>query len=202
MLILLVEDEERIAAFVSKGLEAEGYSCVRARDTGEAIALALSEQIDLVVLDLVLPDGSGLDVLTALRRFKAGLPVLILTALDDVSSRVRGLNAGADDLSGSKITSHLEQSLINRHDLGRLGVISYRGAQEAIGPLLGELARAGKDHWDLGVADGQPTQHVRQPGSTAGLSSKEVRVVTFDHNRRLRELGQALQLEGEAAVGE
>jgi len=100
VLILLVEDEERIAAFVSKGLQAEGYSCVRARDSGEALALARTEPIDLVVLDLVLPDGSGLDVLTALRGFKAGLPVLILTALDDVSSRVRGLDAGADDYLG------------------------------------------------------------------------------------------------------
>src|SRR5207244_6738208 len=84
----------------SKGLQAEGYSCVRARDSGEALALARTEPIDLVVLDLVLPDGSGLDVLTALRGFKAGLPVLILTALDDVSSRVRGLDAGADDYLG------------------------------------------------------------------------------------------------------
>ncbi len=100
MLILLVEDEERIAAFVTKGLQAEGYSWVRARDGGEALALAGTEPIDLVVLDLVLPDGSGLNVLTALRRTKAGLPVMILTALDDVSSRVRGLNAGADDYLG------------------------------------------------------------------------------------------------------
>jgi DNA-binding response OmpR family regulator len=100
MLILLVEDEERIAEFVSKGIQAEGYSCVRARDSGEALALAKTEPIDLVVLDLVIPDGSGLDVLTALRSTRAGLPVLILAALDDVSSRVRGLNAGADDYLG------------------------------------------------------------------------------------------------------
>jgi hypothetical protein len=92
--------------------------------------------------------------------------------------------------------------LISRHYLGRLGVISHRSAQEAIGPLLGELTRAGKDHWHLGVADSQPAQHVRQPGTAAGLGSEQVRVVRFDHNRRLGELGQALQLEGEAAVGE
>ena len=56
--------------------------------------------------------------------------------------------------------------------LRRFDVISHRSAQEAIGPLLGELARAGKDHWNLGVANGEPTQHVRQPGTAAGLSSK------------------------------
>ena len=81
-------------------------------------------------------------------------------------------------------------------------MVGHRSAQEAIGPLLGELARAGKDHRHLGVADSEPTEHVRQPRPTAGLSSKEVRVVTFDHNRRIGELDQALQLEGEAAVGE
>ncbi len=79
-------------------------------------------------------------------------------------------------------------------------MVSYRSAQEAIRPLLGELARAGKDHRHLGVADGQTAEHVRQPGTTAGLGSKEVRVVTFDHNRRPRELGQALQLESQAAI--
>ena len=58
-------------------------------------------------------------------------------------------------------------------------MISYRRAQEAIGPLLGELARPGKDYRHLGVADSQPALHVRQPGSTGGLSSKEIRVITF-----------------------
>src|SRR5579859_2683983 len=105
-------------------------------------------------------------------------------------------------LSGSKITSRLRCGVDQQSRLGRLGVIGYRGAQEAIGPFLGEFARTGEDHRHLGVSDSQPTQHVRQPGTTAGLSSKKIRVVTFDHNRRLRELGQALQLEGEAAVRE
>ncbi len=100
MLILLVEDEERIAAFVKKGLAAEGYSCVRASDIEEALTQIRAEPVDLVVLDLVLPDGSGLEVLAAIRRLKPSLPVLILTALDDVSSRVRGLDAGADDYLG------------------------------------------------------------------------------------------------------
>src|SRR5487761_130173 len=74
----------------------------------------------------------------------------------------------------------------SRHNLGRPGVVSYRSSQEAIGPLLGELARAGKDHRHLGVADSQPTEHVRQPGTAARLSSKEIRVIPFDHYRRLR----------------
>lgn len=52
-------------------------------------------------------------------------------------------------------------------------MISHSSAKEAIGPFLGELARTGKDHWHLGVADSQPAQHVRQPGAAAGLSSKE-----------------------------
>jgi len=97
MLILVVEDERRIASFLEKGLIAEGYSCVLATDVVSAKTLLGSEPIDLVVLDLLLPDGSGLDVLNGIRRSAPRLPVLILTAVEDVASRVRGLDAGADD---------------------------------------------------------------------------------------------------------
>src|SRR6266702_5364848 len=104
-------------------------------------------------------------------------------------------------LSGSKSRRSPEETPAP-DPLERLGVISHRSAQEAIGPFLGELARAGKDHGHLGVADGQASQHFRKPRTAAGLSSKQVRVITFDHNRRPWELAQALQLEGQAAIRE
>ena len=81
-------------------------------------------------------------------------------------------------------------------------MISHRSAQEAIGPFLGELARAGKDHGHLGVADRQafPTC---PPAKNRGRAEFETGpVITFDHNRRPRELGQALQLESQAAIRE
>src|SRR5215467_14816608 len=97
MLILVAEDEARIASFLSKGLTAEGYRCVVAGDATTALALAESEPVDLVLLDLILPDRSGLDVLRVLRGRNPRLPVMILTAREDVGSKVQGLDQGADD---------------------------------------------------------------------------------------------------------
>jgi DNA-binding response OmpR family regulator len=97
VLILIVEDEPRIASFLRKGLMAEGYSCVTAEDGESALTLAQAEPVDLVLLDLILPDRSGLDILRTLRERDAHIPVLILTAKDDVNSKVTGLDEGADD---------------------------------------------------------------------------------------------------------
>ena len=96
MLILIVEDEPRIASFLKKGLTEEGYACVVAEDKASAMALA-AEPVDLLLLDLILPDGSGLDLLRTLRTGRPDLPVLILTARDDVHTKVAGLDQGADD---------------------------------------------------------------------------------------------------------
>jgi DNA-binding response OmpR family regulator len=97
VLILIAEDEPRIASFLRKGLVAEGYACVVAGDAENAIMLSQAEPIDLVLLDLILPDRSGLDVLRTLRARDPRMPVLILTAKDDVGSKVSGLDHGADD---------------------------------------------------------------------------------------------------------
>jgi hypothetical protein len=78
--------------------------------------------------------------------------------------------------------------------LGRFDQISHRGSQEVIGPLLGEPARAGEDHWHLRVADSKPAEHVGQPRSTARLSP------TRSDSRCPRHFGQALHLKSQAAV--
>jgi two-component system, OmpR family, response regulator len=97
MHILVVEDERRVASFLERGLRAEGYTITIARDGDRGARLAASEEVTLVVLDLRLPDRDGLSVLRDIRAAKPALPVLILTARDDVRSKVEGLNAGADD---------------------------------------------------------------------------------------------------------
>ena len=96
MNVLLVEDEDRIASFVEKALRRRGFEVRRVVTGGEALA-AVSPGIDIVVLDLGLPDIDGLDVLRALRKSWASLPVVILTARGDIGDRVVGLNLGADD---------------------------------------------------------------------------------------------------------
>lgn len=98
-MILIVEDDEGIAAFVAKGLKAEGYATTVARDGDEALALAAAagDDLDLVLLDLALPGTDGLSVLRRWRSERRGVPVIVLTARDGTAAKVRGLDAGADD---------------------------------------------------------------------------------------------------------
>jgi DNA-binding response OmpR family regulator len=95
--ILLVEDEDRIASFVVKGLAAEGHMVERSVGVAEAVEMALSRDYDLVLLDLLLPDGHGRDVLERVRAAKPDLPVLVLSALGEVDDKVDLLDLGADD---------------------------------------------------------------------------------------------------------
>jgi DNA-binding response OmpR family regulator len=97
MRILVVEDDARVASFIQKGLEEEQFQVEVAGDGEVALALALSREYDLIVLDLLLPKREGLSVLAELRQRRIDLPVLILTAKDAVEDRVAGLNAGGDD---------------------------------------------------------------------------------------------------------
>lgn len=95
--ILIVEDESRIAAFIAKGLKAKGYNPTIAEDAHTALDLPFSCQFDLALLDLGLPGQDGLSVLEAWRGQGVNFPVIILTARDDVSDKVTGLQSGADD---------------------------------------------------------------------------------------------------------
>jgi DNA-binding response OmpR family regulator len=97
MRILLVEDELRIATFVKRGLEAEGFVVEHARDGLDGVERAAIMQPDLVILDLILPRLSGEQVLKRLRQDDPATPVIVLTAKDDVTDRVANLEAGADD---------------------------------------------------------------------------------------------------------
>jgi DNA-binding response OmpR family regulator len=98
--ILVVEDEERIASFLEKGLTAHGYAVEWAKTGAEALQRGIEPGISLVILDLKLPDLDGLEVLAGLRARGASVPVLILSARGRVDDRVRGLDLGADDYLG------------------------------------------------------------------------------------------------------
>ena len=95
--ILIAEDESRIVSFLEKGLKANGFTTTVAKDADEAINLTLSNQFDLLLLDLGLPKKDGLEVLEQLRGQGASLPIIILTARDDINDKVAGLEGGADD---------------------------------------------------------------------------------------------------------
>jgi DNA-binding response OmpR family regulator len=95
--ILIAEDEHRIAAFLEKGLRANGYTTVTVDDGHMAAALARDRDFDLLILDLGLPGRDGMDALAQIRRRGERLPVVILTARDGVDTTVAGFETGADD---------------------------------------------------------------------------------------------------------
>ena len=94
--ILIVEDEEKIARFVTLELEHEGYQVEHAADGRTAVDLALERDYDLILLDVLLPQLNGMEVLRRVRKHK-DVPVIMVTARDAVMDKVAGLDAGADD---------------------------------------------------------------------------------------------------------
>ena len=97
MRLLVVEDEKKVARFVKKGLEEEGYAVDVAPDGEEGLGMALDGVHDLIILDIHLPRMDGLGVLQELRKKKVATPVLLLTVRAAIEDKVLGLDAGADD---------------------------------------------------------------------------------------------------------
>jgi DNA-binding response OmpR family regulator len=95
--ILLVEDEQGIADFVERALSAHGHAVAVAADGVDGERSALAGDVDLVILDVMLPARNGVDVLKAIRKAKPALPVIMLTARAEVADKVAGLDAGATD---------------------------------------------------------------------------------------------------------
>src|SRR5437763_6485895 len=129
---------------------AEGYACVVAGDAASALTLAQAEPVDPVLLDLILPDRSGLDVLRCLRGRDSRLPVLILTAKDDVASKVTGLDHGADD--------YLTKPFVFDELLARIRALMRRDQASPVQPRAGPLVldlRGRSVQW--GETRGPPT---------------------------------------------
>jgi len=97
MRIVVVEDEPDLRRFLATGLEAEGWSVTATADGPTGVRAALDEDVNCVVLDLMLPGLGGEEVLRRIRSSRPSLPVIVLTARDGVTDRVRTLDAGADD---------------------------------------------------------------------------------------------------------
>jgi two-component system, OmpR family, response regulator len=147
--VLVVDDESVLAEMVSMALRYEGWNIATAGDGSSAIASARAQRPDVVVLDVMLPDMSGLDVLHKLREDNPQLPVLLLTAKDAVEDRIAGLTAGGDDYV-TKPFSIEEVVLRLRALLRRTGVTTVdSGAQLVVGDLVldedsHEVTRAGE----------------------------------------------------------
>lgn len=97
MKVLVIEDEKKIASFVRKGLEADGFVVDVCADGATGFAMATSRPYDAIVLDIMLPGRDGLSILRGLRERKMSVPVVLLTARSELNERLEGLNLGADD---------------------------------------------------------------------------------------------------------
>lgn len=146
--VLVVDDETVLADMVAMALRYEGWTINTAGDGAGAIAAARADKPDVVVLDVMLPDMSGLEVLAKLRQDNPRLPVLLLTAKDAVEDRIAGLTAGGDDYV-TKPFSIEEVVLRLRALLRRTGVSTVdAGMQLIVGDLIldedsHEVSRAG-----------------------------------------------------------
>jgi heavy metal response regulator len=97
MRILIIEDEKKVASFIKKGLEEEYFVADIAGDGKEGLKLALSEEYDIIIMDIMLPYMDGITLIKEIRRREISTPVLMLTVNDSVKDKVEGLDAGADD---------------------------------------------------------------------------------------------------------
>ena len=159
--ILLVEDEARLARLISRVLSEEGYAAETVSDGRSGLSRALTESFDLLILDWMLPDRSGVQVLRGLRAAEVGVPVLMLTARDQIEDRVEGLDAGADDYLPKPFA--FPELLARVRALTRRGSTGSRGNGEEDGTVLA----AGDVRLD-------PVRHeVRRAGERVELTAKE-----------------------------
>jgi two-component system, OmpR family, response regulator len=177
--VLVVDDESVLAEMVSMALRYEGWNIATAGDGSSAIASARAQRPDVVVLDVMLPDMSGLDVLHKLREENPQLPVLLLTAKDAVEDRIAGLTAGGDDYV-TKPFSIEEVVLRLRALLRRTGVTTVdSGAQLVVGDL---------------VLD-EDSHEVMRAGEPISLTSTEFELLRFMMRNSKRVLSKAQILD-------
>jgi DNA-binding response OmpR family regulator len=127
MRILVVEDEHKLAKALKDGLEAEDYSVAIAHTGEEGFYLVETERFDLVILDVMLPGRSGLEIVRAMRQRGSKAPVLMLTARDTIEDKVMGLDAGADD--------YLVKPFAFPELLARIRALCRRGAPEVVSAM-------------------------------------------------------------------
>ncbi|MGA9493695.1 MAG: response regulator transcription factor [Mycobacterium sp.] len=177
--VLVVDDEAVLAEMVSMALRYEGWNIATAGDGAAALEAARSQRPDVVVLDVMLPDMSGLDVLRKLREESPQLPVLLLTAKDAVEDRIAGLTAGGDDYV-TKPFSLEEVVLRLRALLRRTGVTTEdSGAQLVVGDLV-----LNEDSHD-----------VTRAGEPISLTSTEFELLRFMMRNAKRVLSKAQILD-------
>jgi len=146
MRILIIEDETKVANFLKKGLEQSGYEAEIAVDGEEGYQKFSSAEYDLILLDLMLPKTSGWDLIPLIRKRKATIPIIAVTAKSAVEDRVQGLNLGCDDylvkpFSFSELLARIQAHLRRG---SALTTVELRAAGLVLDPLKRKVTRDGK----------------------------------------------------------
>jgi DNA-binding response OmpR family regulator len=171
-LILVIEDEPGIVDFLERGLRAHGFDVESAPDGESGLERALADQVDLIVLDMMLPGRSGLDVLSTVHEAKPTLPVIVLTARGELEDRISGLDAGAVDY------------LTKPFSLGELAARIRAQLRVASQTPITSLNAAGIDVNLI-------TREVRRGGELVRLSTTEFELLVY----LLRNRGRVLSRE-------
>ena len=177
--ILVVDDEDVLAEMVSMALRYEGWAVNTAADGAAAIAAARDVRPDAVVLDVMLPDMSGLDVLRKLRADNPHLPVLLLTAKDALEDRSAGLTAGGDDYVTKPFS--IEEVVLRLRSLLRRTGVSVEGNSSQI--VVGDL-----------ILD-EDSHEVTRAGELIGLTSTEFELLRYLMRNPKRVLSKAQILD-------
>lgn len=172
--ILIVEDEEKIARFVTLELEHEGYQVEHAADGRTAVDLALERNYDLILLDVLLPQLNGMEVLRRVRKHK-DVPVIMVTARDAVMDKVAGLDAGADD--------YLTKPFAIEELFARIRVALKRSEAVRAASGVGGIG-AGAGGADVGATAMPPVGDSAQVSASLSPATLAVGSVALDPDRR------------------
>lgn len=170
--ILIVEDEEKIARFVTLELEHEGYQVEHAADGRTAVDLALERDYDLILLDVLLPQLNGMEVLRRIRKHK-DVPVIMVTARDAVMDKVAGLDAGADD--------YLTKPFAIEELFARIRVALKRSEAVRAASGVGGVEAGGAD---VGAVAMPPVSGSTQASASPSPATLAVGSVALDPDRR------------------
>ncbi len=172
--ILIVEDEEKIARFVTLELEHEGYQVEHASDGRTAVDLALERDYDLILLDVLLPQLNGMEVLRRVRKHK-DVPVIMVTARDAVMDKVAGLDAGADD--------YLTKPFAIEELFARIRVALKRAEAARAASGVGGV-EAGEGATGAGTAATSPASDSAKTSAVPSPATLTVGSVALDPDRR------------------
>lgn len=173
--ILIVEDEEKIARFVTLELEHEGYQVEHTADGRTAVDLALERDYDLILLDVLLPQLNGMEVLRRIRKHK-DVPVIMVTARDAVMDKVAGLDAGADD--------YLTKPFAIEELFARIRVALKRSEAVRAASGVGGAGAGVASGTAAGIATMSPATDTAQTAAAPSPAALTVDSVVLDPDRR------------------